>query len=71
MCQRIKALGAKKWFVKDNPKATGYTADDIQKMSVSVLSKKYCRLHAKLTWDQSEQNAAAQDHLGNGAADRD
>jgi hypothetical protein len=39
-CQRIKALGAKKWFVKDNPKATGYTADDIKKMSVPMLSKK-------------------------------
>ena len=40
MCQRIKALGAKKWFVKDNPKATGYTAEDIKKMSVPMLSKK-------------------------------
>ena len=40
MCQRIKALGAKKWYVKDNPKATGYTADDIKKMSVPMLSKK-------------------------------
>ena len=39
-CQRIKALGAKKWFVKDNPKASGYTAEDIKKMSVSMLSKK-------------------------------
>ena len=39
-CQRIKALGAKKWFVKDNPKATGYTADDIKKMSAPMLSKK-------------------------------
>ena len=40
MCQRIKVLGAKKWFVKDNPKATGYTAEDIKKMSVPMLSKK-------------------------------
>ena len=40
MCQRFKALGAKKWFVKDNPKATGYTADDIKKMSVHNLSQK-------------------------------
>ena len=22
-CQRIKALGSKKWFLKDNPKAAG------------------------------------------------
>ena len=40
MCQRFKALGAKKWFVKDNPKATGYTADDIKSMNVGMLSKK-------------------------------
>ena len=40
MCQRIKALGAKKWCGKDNPKATGYTAEDIKKMSVPMLSKK-------------------------------
>ena len=40
MCQRIRALGAKKWFVKDNPKATGYTAEDVKKMSVPMLSKK-------------------------------
>ena len=40
MCQRIKVLGAKKWFVKDNPKATGCTAEDIKKMSVPMLSKK-------------------------------
>ena len=40
MCQRIKVLGAKKWFVKDNPQSTGYTAEDIKKMSVPMLSKK-------------------------------
>ena len=40
MRQRIRALGAKKWFVKDNPKATGYTVDDLKEMSVGVLAKK-------------------------------
>ena len=40
MCQRIKALGAKKWFVKDNPHAAGYTADDIRCMSVPTLARK-------------------------------
>ena len=40
MTQRIKALGAKKWFVKDNPHAAGYTAHDIQTMSVGMLSRK-------------------------------
>ena len=40
MCQRIKALGAKKWFVKDNPQAVGYTAEDIKTMSVPTLARK-------------------------------
>ena len=31
-CQRIKALSAKKWFIKDNPKATGCTAAIIKKI---------------------------------------
>ena len=35
-CQRIKALGAKKWFLKDNPKASGYSAEHIKNMSVSM-----------------------------------
>ena len=39
-CQRIKALGSKKWFLKDNPKAAGYSAEDIQNMSVPMLAKK-------------------------------
>ena len=40
MRQRIRALGAKKWFVKDNPQATGYTVDDLKAMSVGSLAKK-------------------------------
>ena len=40
MRQRIRALGAKKWFVKDNPQATGYTVDDLKAMSVGNLAKK-------------------------------
>ena len=39
MIQRFQALGAKKWFVKDNPKATGYTAQELKTMSVSALAK--------------------------------
>ena len=40
MIQRMQALSAKKWFVRDNPQATGYTADDLATMSVSYLAKK-------------------------------
>jgi len=29
MKQRIQALCAKKWYVKDNPQAMGYTAEDL------------------------------------------
>ena len=39
MIQRIQALSAKKWYVRDNPKATGYTAEDLSKMSVHALAK--------------------------------
>ena len=39
-CQRAKALGAKNWFVKDSPKATGYTVDGIKQMRVPMMSNK-------------------------------
>ena len=39
MIQRFHALSAKKWFVKDNPQATGYTRDDLSKMAVKTLAK--------------------------------
>ena len=34
MIQRMQALSAKKWYVRDNPKATGYTVDDLCDMNV-------------------------------------
>ncbi len=37
--QRIKVLSAKKWYVKDNPSATGYTADDLKKNGRLKLGK--------------------------------
>ena len=37
--QRIKVLAAKQWYVKDNPKATGYTVDDLKNMGVTNLAK--------------------------------
>jgi hypothetical protein len=39
MMQRIQALSAKKWYIRDNPAATGYTVDDLRKMSVASLAK--------------------------------
>ena len=39
MLQRTQVLSAKKWYVRDNPKATGYTLDDIRGMGVKTLAK--------------------------------
>ena len=39
MVQRSQALSAKKWYVRDNPQATGYTLDDIRGMSVKALAQ--------------------------------
>jgi len=39
MVQRTQVLSAKKWYVCDNPKATGYTVEDIRGMSVRTLAK--------------------------------
>ena len=39
MIQRFSALSAKKWYVRDNPKATGYTTEDSSNMSVKGLAK--------------------------------
>ena len=48
MIHRIKALGAKKWYVKDNPEATGYTAADLQKLNVKTLSRRMVGYTAKI-----------------------
>ena len=37
--QRIKVLGAKQWYIKDNPDATGYTVEDLKKMGPTKLAK--------------------------------
>lgn len=39
MLQRIKALSAKKWFVRDNPDATGYTVEDLSQMGAKGLAR--------------------------------
>ena len=30
MIQRFAALSSNKWYIRDNPKATGYTFDDLR-----------------------------------------
>ena len=39
MAQLIQPSSAKKWYVRDNPKATGYTVEDLSNMSVPALAK--------------------------------
>ena len=39
MIQRTQALSAKKWYVRDNPQAQGYTVDDLRRMGVKSLAK--------------------------------
>ena len=48
MVQRKKVLAAKKWYVKDNPEANGYTVDDLKSMGVSNLAKKMGRYTADI-----------------------
>ena len=48
MLHRIRALSSKKWFVRDNPEATAYTAEDIQRLGVSALSKRMVGYTAKI-----------------------
>ena len=39
LVQRIKALSAKKWFVRDNPQAQGFTAQDMRNKGVKSLAR--------------------------------
>ena len=39
MIQRMQALSAKKWYARDSPKATGYTATYLASISVRSLAK--------------------------------
>jgi hypothetical protein len=39
MLQRYQVQSAKKWYVRDNPNATGYTVEDLSKMNVRTLAK--------------------------------
>ena len=40
MVQRIKALAAKKWYITDNPTATGYTVSEIRTTGPQQLAKR-------------------------------
>ena len=40
MVQRIKALAAKKWYVKENLTATGYTVSEIRTMGPQQLAER-------------------------------
>ena len=46
--QRWNVLSAKKWFVRDNPKACGYTAEDLKNMGVRGLAKQLVGYTSKI-----------------------
>ena len=48
MMERHHVLSAKKWYVRDNPEATGYTAQDLAKMNVGQLAKQMVGYTANL-----------------------
>ena len=56
MMQRFHVLSAKKWFVRDNPEAQGYTTEDIRKMGVTKLSKKLCGYTSRLPYGPQSVN---------------
>ena len=55
MTQRIKALSAKKWFVRDNPNASGFTAQDLKKMGVHGLARKMTGYTANIPGTKSSK----------------
>ena len=48
MVQRSQGLSAKKWYVRDNPQATGYTLDALRGMSAKALAKNMVGYTAKI-----------------------
>ena len=48
MVQRLNALSVRKWFVRDNPQACGYTAEELKKMGVRGLAKQLVGYTAKI-----------------------
>ena len=56
MIQRIQALSAKKWYVKDNPQALGYTVEDLSHMSVGQLAKKMVGYTANIPGTKAQKS---------------
>ena len=56
LIQRMKVLSAKKWYVRDNPEATGYTADDLKRMGPAKLAKKMGSYTAKIPGTKANKN---------------
>ena len=55
MVQRSEALSAKKWYLRDNPKANGYTLDALRNMSVKALAKNMVGYTAKIPGTQASK----------------
>ena len=55
MVQRYHALSAKKWYLRDNPQASGYSLDDIRGMSVRTLAKNMVGYSAKIPGTQASK----------------
>ena len=58
MIQRIQALSAKKWYVKDNPQALGYTVEDLSHMSVGQLAKKMVGYTANIPGTKAQRHCS-------------
>ena len=56
LCQRHQALSAKKWYVRDNPKSQGYTAEDLRDMSVKSLAKQMIGYTAGIAGSKASKN---------------
>ena len=53
MVQRSQALSAKKWYVRDNPSATGYTVEALRHMSIKSLAQNMVGYTANIAGTQA------------------
>ena len=56
MIQRFQVLSAKKWYVRDNPEAQGYTVGDLSNMSVRNLAKQMVGYTANIPGTRASKN---------------
>ena len=68
MVQRTQVLSAKKWYVRDNPKATGYTVDDMRNTSVSNAGQEHGWLYCQHPRHTGQQYTLAQSDPDHGQA---